>query len=98
MSGLIVDSFYREKATERIWKHMYGLAELARLQKCFPYSDISRHRMLIAMDDSVASEKNTKGIVGFVDVDKRPSDPNLKEYSWCVEHMLSSGVGVLMLS
>ena len=68
---------------------MYGLAELARLQKSFPYSDVGRHRMLIAVHASAASEKNEKGIVGFVDVDKRPSDPNIKDYAWCVNRLLA---------
>lgn len=47
---------------------MFRLAELNRLQNNFPYSDIKRHRMLVAL--------NGKDVVGFVDVDARDATPN----------------------
>ena len=72
VSDLIVASFY-DKSTEDVWKHMFRLAELNRLQKNFPFSDVERHRMLVATSMSSA----TKDIVGFVDVDGRPATPNM---------------------
>ena len=68
----MVQAFY-DKPNE-MWKHMYRLAELNRLQQNFPYADQDRHRMLVALSSS--SE-----VVGFADIDNRPDKGNI-HYKW----------------
>jgi len=70
VSNLVVASFYDSEKDE-VWKQMFRLAELSRMQKNFPYSDVGRHRMLVAVAEG------TDHIVGFVDVDNRPSSPSI---------------------
>jgi ribosomal protein S18 acetylase RimI-like enzyme len=70
VSDLVVQSFYNNQKQD-VFKHMYRLAELNRLQQNFPYADQGRHRMLVAVS------KATSEIVGFCDVDNRPSTPNI---------------------
>lgn len=71
VADLIVSSFYPEKSA-LIRPYLY-LSELQRLQSNFPYSD-PHHHFFIAYD----LKEPTGKIVGFVDVDGRPSTlPNV---------------------
>jgi len=76
VSDLVVQSFYSKSQLQQdVFKHMYRLAELNRLQQNFPYMDPDRHRMLVAtLNNDNDDDKTT--IVGFVDIDARPATPN----------------------
>jgi hypothetical protein len=76
VSNLVVDSFYDNKPND-VFKHMYRLAELSRLQQNFPYMDQQRHRMLVA----ISTSKDESRILGFCDVDARTATPNV-HYKW----------------
>ena len=79
MSDLVVEAFYNDPKINQVFKHMYRLAELNRLQQNFPYMDQQRHRMLVAISTTLSTEEH--GIVAFCDVDARPSTPNI-HYQW----------------
>jgi ribosomal protein S18 acetylase RimI-like enzyme len=65
-----MESFYEESG---MWKRLYRLAELNRLQQNFAYADQSKvHQMLVA---EVNDNNNSPNIAGFVDIDTRPLPP-----------------------
>jgi ribosomal protein S18 acetylase RimI-like enzyme len=85
VADLIMDSFYTTTTTETsggfIWKRLYKLAELNRLQQNFAYPDqADQHQMLVVelqADSNNNNNNNNNGhrsnaIVGFCDVDDRP--------------------------
>jgi ribosomal protein S18 acetylase RimI-like enzyme len=74
VADIIVRSFY-VNATGFLWRQMYKLAELNRLQKAFPYNDIQAHRMLVAIRQ-VSSSWEPPRIVGFCDLDNRRPNQN----------------------
>jgi hypothetical protein len=76
VSDLVVNSFYDNKPND-VFKHMYRLAELNRLQQNFPYMDQQRHRMLVA----ISMFNDESRVVGFCDVDARTATPNI-HYKW----------------
>ncbi|KAG7348823.1 acyl-CoA N-acyltransferase [Nitzschia inconspicua] len=73
VADIMMDSFYTESG---IWKRLYQLAELNRLQQNFAYPDtVDQHQMLVvelAQDDDDDKDNNTPIIVGFCDIDARP--------------------------
>jgi ribosomal protein S18 acetylase RimI-like enzyme len=84
VADLIMDSFYTTTTTETgggggfIWKRLYKLAELNRLQQNFAYPDqADQHQMLVVELQADNNNNNNNGhrsnaIVGFCDVDDRP--------------------------
>jgi ribosomal protein S18 acetylase RimI-like enzyme len=90
VSEVVMASFYAT-TTAPLWRSMYRLAELNRLQQNFSYSE-PLHRMLVACfrhDDassrgrrSTAVTSQNDVIVGFVDVDARiPNRPTGYQYN-----------------
>mmetsp|Transcript_4137 Transcript_4137/g.5333 ORF Transcript_4137/g.5333 Transcript_4137/m.5333 type:complete len:314 (-) Transcript_4137:41-982(-) len=65
VTKIIVDSFYKPSP---LFRHYFFFKELDRLQSNFPYGD-DRHTMYVAC----ARDGDGSTVVGFVDVDFRPS-------------------------
>jgi len=63
VTQIIVDSFYDKSA---IWRHYHLISELNRLQTNFPYN-LESHVMF------VSCRRSDGTILGFVDIDCRPS-------------------------
>ena len=77
VADIIVESFYEEKMKSSPFSAILKFGELNRLQQNFPYNDSERHVMLVATisdsKDLHNGNQDYQKIVGFVDVDARPS-------------------------
>lgn len=83
VADIILGSFYSDETTG-MWKRLYRLAELNRLQQNFAYADQQdRHRMLVVERTTVEPDEGDRRrrrrqdavVVGFCDVDARPPPP-----------------------
>jgi ribosomal protein S18 acetylase RimI-like enzyme len=84
VANLMVDCFYKPEQRKGMFKRLYVLAELNRLQNNFPHFDTDVHQMFVATTISCNNEKDgdddaTSVVVGFCDVDCRPCPDNLKQ-------------------
>ena len=72
---MIVDAFYDRKS---LFKQYNMLEEWNRLQLNFTY-DKELHQMYVACSDNNSNDDNSS-IIGFVDIDCRPSKTKMRLY------------------
>ncbi|KAL3897881.1 MAG: hypothetical protein SGARI_006812 [Bacillariaceae sp.] len=77
VADLMMEAFYEEKG---MWKRLYQLAELNRLQQNFAYADqVDVHQMLVVVVEEDEDNDNPPHVVvGFCDIDLRPLPKDFK--------------------